>query len=178
MCFEVGEVCHFEVRMNPESKMPSPEIPEGDENFRLLVMGHLEPDEWETGAHDAPVVRDSTFMQLIAAGLDEDDTRLKGSLKKNSASLPTGNSDSCGESSWPQIKISLMLKLDSTLEKTPEGTHRNAPRKLKVKSRKSNVESSVDKVLAMQDQPNATRHSLRRLWPNSSVATLRGYRML
>ena len=38
------------LRMNPESKNPSPEMPEGDEKFRLLVMGHLEPDEWKTGA--------------------------------------------------------------------------------------------------------------------------------
>ena len=44
------------LRMNPESKTPSPEIPKGDEKFRLPVMGHLEPDEWETGAQDAPVV--------------------------------------------------------------------------------------------------------------------------
>ena len=29
------------LRMNPESKKPSPEMPEGDEKFRLLVMGHL-----------------------------------------------------------------------------------------------------------------------------------------
>ena len=56
-------------------------MPEGDEKFRLLVMGHLEPDEWKTGAQDAPVVRDSTVRQLIAAGLDADDARLKGTLK-------------------------------------------------------------------------------------------------
>ena len=45
------------------------------------MMGHLEPNEWETGSQDAPVVGDSAFRQLIAAGLDEDDARLKGTLK-------------------------------------------------------------------------------------------------
>ena len=50
-------------------------MPEGDEKFRLLVMGHLEPDEWE------PVAGDSTFRQLITAGLEEDNARLKGTLK-------------------------------------------------------------------------------------------------
>ena len=56
-------------------------MPEGDERFKLLVMGHLEPDEWKTGAQDAPEVGDSAFRQLIAAGLDENDARLKGTLK-------------------------------------------------------------------------------------------------
>ena len=82
MCFAAGAVCHYEiVRMNPESKTPSPEMPEGDEKFRLLVMDHLEPDEWNTGEHDAPVVGDSTFRQLIAAGLKEDNAWLKGTLE-------------------------------------------------------------------------------------------------
>ena len=45
-------------------------------------MGHLEPDACKkTGPRDAPVVGDSTFRQLIAAGLDNDDARLKGTLK-------------------------------------------------------------------------------------------------
>ena len=69
------------LRMHPESKVPSPEMPEGDAKFWLLLMGHLEPHEWKTGAHDAPVVGDSTFRQLIAAGLDEDDATLKGTPK-------------------------------------------------------------------------------------------------
>ena len=69
------------LQMNPESKKPSPELPEGDEKCRLLVMGHLEPDEWKAGAQGAPVVGDSTFRQLIAAGLDEDDAKVNGTLK-------------------------------------------------------------------------------------------------
>ena len=62
------------LRMSPESKTPSPEIPEGDEQFRLLVVGHREPDEWKTGPQDAPVIRDATFRQMIGActgGLDQ-----------------------------------------------------------------------------------------------------------
>ena len=34
-----------------------------------------------TPAQDAPVVGDSAVRQLIAAGLDEDGARLKGTLK-------------------------------------------------------------------------------------------------
>ena len=55
------------LRMNPESSPPSPEMPEGDDKFRLLVMGHLEPNEWKAGAQDAPVVGDSTIRKLILA---------------------------------------------------------------------------------------------------------------
>ena len=53
------------LRMNPESKKPSPEMPEGDEKFRLLVMGHREPAEWKTGPHNAPVIGDATFRQRL-----------------------------------------------------------------------------------------------------------------
>ena len=37
---------------------------EGDEKFRLLVMGHREPYEWKTGPQDAPVIGDATFRQM------------------------------------------------------------------------------------------------------------------
>ena len=56
------------LRMNPESKKPSPELPEGVAKFRLLGTGHREPEEWIIGRHDAPVVGDATFRQLIGAG--------------------------------------------------------------------------------------------------------------
>ena len=62
------------LRINPESKKPLPEMPEGDENFRLLVMGHSEPEEWKTGPHDAPVIGDATFTQMFGAGTDLDDS--------------------------------------------------------------------------------------------------------
>ena len=75
MCFAVGEVCHY-VRAKHTRKKCARVM-----KFRLLVLGHLEPDEWKTGAKGAPVVGDSAFRQLIAAGLDEDDSKLKGTLK-------------------------------------------------------------------------------------------------
>ena len=61
------------LRMNPESKKPSPELPDGDEKFRLMVMGHRDPEDWETDPQDAPVIGDVTFRQLIAAGTDGPD---------------------------------------------------------------------------------------------------------
>ena len=71
-----------------------------------------------------------------------------------------------------------MLKLDNTLDQTQKGTHQKAPKKMKDQNQQLNVKSSMDKVMARQDHPNVTRKPLRRLWPNSSVATLRGPRML
>ena len=76
--------------------------------------------------------------------------------------------------------IGLMLTLGNTLDTTQEGTHRKAPRKMKVKSRKLNVKGSMDKAMVMRDHPNATRKLLWQLWLKSAVAalcTLRGCRM-
>ena len=46
------------LRMHPETiqtKKPSPEQPDDDANFNFLVMGHRKPEEWKTGAQDAPL---------------------------------------------------------------------------------------------------------------------------
>ena len=65
------------LRMNPESKKPSPELqlPEGDEKFRLLVMGHREPGECKAGPQDAPVIGEENFRQLIGAGAGAPDQK-------------------------------------------------------------------------------------------------------
>ena len=68
------------LRMNPTSKKPSPKLPEGDEKFRLLVMGHKEPKEGKTGPYDAPVIGDATFRQMIGAGAEALDQQLKVKL--------------------------------------------------------------------------------------------------
>ena len=56
------------LRINPESKKPSPEMPEGDEKFRLLVMGHRETEEWKTGPQDDPVIGDACNLQADSWG--------------------------------------------------------------------------------------------------------------
>ena len=66
----VGTQRIVRMRMNPETKKPTPEIPTGDSKFRWLVMGHTEPDSWKTGPQDAPVMMDSTLRQMVAMGSD------------------------------------------------------------------------------------------------------------
>ena len=93
------------LKMNPESKKPSPEMPEGDEQFRLLVMSHKEPDEWKAGPQDAPMIGDATFRQMIGPCTKEPDQKLQArSLARScrpqwlarSASQPTEGKCSCG----------------------------------------------------------------------------------
>ena len=68
------------LRMNPESKKLSPEMPGGDEKFRFLVMGHRKPDGWKTVPQDAPVIGDATFGQMIGAGTEAPDQKLKAAV--------------------------------------------------------------------------------------------------
>ena len=67
------------LRMNPESKTPLPKMTKSD-GFRLLVMGHLEPDEWATGAHDVPCSGGRPHLQS-ADGCWAGYARLKGTLE-------------------------------------------------------------------------------------------------
>ena len=48
MCFAASAcaVCHYEWALR--ERETSPEMPECGQKFRLMVVGHLEPDEWET----------------------------------------------------------------------------------------------------------------------------------
>ena len=85
------------LRMNPESKKPSPEMPDGDETFRLLAMGHREPQEWKTGPQDAPVKGDATFRQLIGAGTEGPYQQLRANVAGQQCMNP--------ESRTPRQKI-------------------------------------------------------------------------
>ena len=149
--------------MNPESKKPLLEMPKGDETCRLLVMGHLEPGEWKTGAQDAPVVGDSTFRQLIAAGLDEDGVRLQQLLKgtlKNRKCKPANRKI---RQLWRKFLVRFNAEAGQHLGQDSGGNASKSAQKTEgQKSKiKINVKRSMDKAMAMQDYPNTTQNSLR-----------------
>ena len=86
---------------------------------------------------------------MIAAGLDEDDVRLKGTLK-NRKCKPANRKI---KQLWRKLLVTdqdmFNTEADSTLDKTLEGTHRKAPRKMKAKTRRLNVKNGMDKAMAM-----------------------------
>ena len=86
---------------------PSPELADGDEKFRLLMMGHSVPEDWKTGLQDAPVIGNICYIQaadMIAAGIDVPVMCQMGQCRQrcltSSSRQLIGGSGSSGRSHW------------------------------------------------------------------------------